>query len=162
MIRLSQIISLFILAPLFFPVFAFCPFRLPYLYCFICPVRCAWYRIRGLVLLIALGLNFKNDFYCAHICPFGTIQLFLSKISPQRLSLPKFLCSFKYIGLGIIVLVIATTKMPQFIFVTRMRHLFLGVFLLSIIASIFSYQFFCHNICPIRALNIILYKIKPK
>lgn len=170
MIRLSQIIALFILAPFFFHAFSYCPFRLPYLYCFICPVRCVWYRIRGLVLLIALGLNMRKSLFCTHLCPFGTVQDFLFKVSSKKVSLPSFFLGFKYISAILIVLIIIITKLPQALnyrfmtltlnqaFITEGKNILFGVFILSMLVGIFSYRCFCNTLCPIRALSKILHK----
>ncbi|MBU3933404.1 MAG: 4Fe-4S binding protein [Candidatus Omnitrophica bacterium] len=158
--NISQLISLFLLGPLLLYPFSFCPFRLPYLYCFICPARCAWYRIRGVVLLIAVGLNIKRGLFCSHICPFGTIQILLSKISAKKISIPYFFRSFKYIGIALIASVIAISKRPQgAIFIVKLKGFLLATLLLSMGMSIFGYRIFCHNLCPINALSKIRNKI---
>lgn len=157
--NISQLINLFLLGPLLLYPFSFCPFRLPYLYCFICPARCAWYRIRGVVLLIAVALNIKRGLFCSHICPFGTMQILLSKISAKKIPIPYFFRSFKYIGVILIIFVIAATGMPRFSIHARLKDLLFGIFLLSMVASIFSYRVFCHNLCPVNALNKIMNKI---
>lgn len=160
------VLSLLILGPLFAYPFFFCPFKMPYLYCFICPVRCVWYRIRGFVLLIALGMNIKRDSFCNYICPFGTIQILLSKMVSKKIQMPKLFHSFKYISVVLILVIIMFTKAPvafgyKFIglslsqvFITKIKWLFLGIFLLGMVLSIFSYRFFCFSLCPIRALSI--------
>ena len=149
----TTIISLLIFGPLFLYPFSFCPFRLPYLYCFICPVRCAWYRARGIVLLVVLGLNIKKGLFCSQICPFGTIQVLLSKISPNKINSPRFLRSLKYLSLIVIASVVVATKAQQALFVIRWRGLLWGIFLLSMLLSIFNYRFFCNNLCPIKVFN---------
>ena len=171
MIRLSQIVAFFILAPLYFQVFSYCPFRLPYLYCFICPLRYLWSGIRGFVLLVALGLNIRKDLFCAHLCPFGTVQVFLSKISPKKISLPKFFYNFKYVSVILIVLVIAITKVAQLpnhrftalslsqVFIAKGKGVLFGAFVLSMAASIFNYRCFFNILCPITASNRILQKV---
>lgn len=159
-------ISLLILGPLFSYRFFLCPFRMPYLYCFICPIRCVWYRIRGWVLLLALGLNIRRGLFCNQLCPFGTIQVLLSKIVCKKIQMPKLIPSFKYIGLVLILLIIMFTKTPvafgykfigllsSQILITKMKWLLLGIFLLGMVLSIFSYRFFCFSLCPFRALSI--------
>ena len=174
MLKIYQIINLFVLAPLFFPVFSYCPFRLPYLYCFVCPVRCIWYRIRGLVFIIAIGLNIKRDLFCTHVCPFGTIQALLSKVCPKKVSLPRSFRIFKYIAMAIIISVIVVTGWPQLLsyrflglslsqlFILKMKNLLSFIFFAGMIASIISYRFFCYNLCPVRTLSEFLHKLKLK
>ena len=183
MLNPVRITSLFILVPFLFYPFFFCPFRLPYLYCFICPLRCGYSRIRGIVLLIALGLNLKKGLFCTHICPLGSIQTLLYKIKSPKLSLPHLLLNLKYVGLVLVVFVLLITALPQLlsykiapfghfapfgyfaglsfsqIFVLKMGVLLLGILLLGMALGVFSYRFFCSNLCPLKALSIILQRL---
>lgn len=160
MVNLWQIISLLLLAPFFFGVFFFCPFKIPYLYCFICPVRCLWYRTRGIVLLIALGLNMNRDLFCNRICPFGTIQVLLSKFNLRKIALPPIFGGLKYIAVILIASIAVMTKISQPLFVVKLKDLLWVMFLTSVALSIFSYRFFCHNLCPIKALSAVLDKVR--
>ncbi len=158
MLKTSQLISLFALGPLFFYPFSFCPFKLPYLYCFACPARCNWGRTRWIVLLIVLGLNVKEGLFCNYLCPLGTMQALLFKLKSRKFVLPQFMHNFKYIILALIVIVIMATGLPgspghKFM---GLRVLFLGIFCLSIVLSIFISRVFCYILCPIRALSQIL------
>lgn len=160
MLSLTQIISFLALAPVYFPVFAYCPFRLPYLYCLICPNPCLWSRIRGVVLLLALGLNIKQDFFCKLICPFGTLQIMLSKFSPKKIAAAHFFRGLQYIVLAMLLVIIITTAKGQLLGGNLLKNLFLAIFLGSIIFSLFNYRFFCYHLCPVRALSSIGQGIK--
>lgn len=153
MLKAVQLISLLVLAPIFFSPFFFCPFHLPYLYCFICPRRCLWYHIRGWVLLVALGMNLKNDFFCQQVCPWGRSQVLLSKIRTRKITLPKFWQSLKYISLICVALIVVLSKSSAPILIIKIRNLLLGIFLFALAMSIINYRFFCSYLCPIRALN---------
>lgn len=152
-----QLINLFILGPFFFYPFSFCSFRMPYLYCFICPIRCLWYRLRWPILLIAVGLNIKKDSFCNYICPFGTTQALLFKIKCRKAHTPNFLRNFKYIGIFLIAFVVSITiwKGKFLMPVIKLRELIFAIFLLSMAMSVFVYRAFCENLCPVRALNKI-------
>ena len=158
MVKSAQLISLFILGPLLFYPFSFCPFRLPYLYCFICPARCNWGRTRWAVLLIVLGLNLKEHLFCNALCPFGTMQALLFKLKTRKFFLPPFMYNFKYIILALIVIVITATALPWLPGhkLVGLRALLLGVLSLSIVLSIFISRVFCYTLCPVRALSRIL------
>ncbi|MBN3038804.1 MAG: 4Fe-4S binding protein [Candidatus Omnitrophica bacterium] len=169
-----NVVSLVVLAPIFFGVFAFCPFRLPYIYCAICPRRCPWYHIRGYIVLAAIVLNLKNNMFCNRLCPFGTVQIFLSKMGLRKFKIPRFLLSLKHVSVLILLLLIIMTFHPQMIiqsiwgidldqiFITNMRYILLVFFVLGIMASLFSYRFFCYSLCPIRALSTNLNFFKPE
>jgi len=153
-----RVVSFFTLGPFLFYPFSFCPFRLPYLYCFVCPVRCGWGRIRGIILLIVLGLNVNRDTFCNHLCPMGIAQTFLFRLNSSKLVLPKFMHSLKYITLALIIIAVGVTLapgMPEYNFI-GMKDLFLLILLLGGIMSIFIYRLFCSSFCPIRALSNIL------
>ena len=161
MINVYQLISFVALAPLYFPVFFYCPFSLPYLYCFGCPVRCPWWQIRGLVLLLALGLNVRKNTFCRLICPFGTIQTFFFKIKLKKIALPSFARGLRYLSLLLILIILVLTKLPQLgtykfagfslsqIFVS-LRTVLLAIFLLSMAFSLFNNYFFCQHLSILR------------
>ena len=152
MFKFARLISLFTLGPLLFYPFSYCPFRLPYVYCFICPTRCVWYKIRGAALLLIIGLNIKKGLFCNHICPLGTIQSFFSKLRNKKVAVPIFLRGLKYFSIVLILLIVISTWMNH-IFSLKLKNLLWGVFLLGIIMSVFNHRFFCHNLCPINALR---------
>lgn len=159
MLKSSRLISLFALGPLLFYPFSFCPFRLPYLYCFVCPTRCNWGRTRWVILLIALGLNLKERLFCNYLCPFGMMQVLLFKLKSRKFVLLQFMHNFKYIILALIVIVIAITCVPELSSAHKFmgsRDLLLGALFLGIILSIFIYRAFCYILCPFRALVEIL------
>ena len=172
MVNLSQIISFFILGPLLFYPFSYCPFKLAYLYCFVCPAPCAWKRSRWVLLLIVLGLSIKKDSFCARLCPLGRAQSLLFKLKSRKFASFKFMNSFKYFILALIAVVVTVTLMPELlmykfmglslaqIVAGRIRDLFLIILLFGAIASIFIYHVFCYNFCPIKAFNEIFAKIR--
>lgn len=172
-IKLSQWVSFFGLGPVFIYPFSFCPFGLPYLYCFICPLRCFAYRIRGIVFLAALGLNFKKDYFCNYICPVGAAQIIVSGIKTKKVLMPKLLNVLKYFGLILIAIILVFTFHSELIgykiagiylgriLVPGLSKILLATFLLSLLISIFNYRFFCHYLCPIKTISKILQKLKP-
>ncbi len=125
-------------------------------------------------MLIVLGLNLRQELFCSNICPFGTLQRLLFKIIPLKITVPRALRSLKYLSVVVIIFVILITAAPQpmtyrlmglslsQIFVTKMKGLLWGIFLLSMAMGIFSYRFFCYNLCPIKALSKLLNPILGK
>jgi len=100
------------------------------------------------------------------------MQIFLSKLKVKKISTPRFLRGLKYVGLAIIVLIIIITKNSQAfryeflglslgqIFIARAKNIIFVIFLTGMALSVFSYRFFCHNLCPIRALSASFDKLR--
>ncbi|MFH1245608.1 MAG: 4Fe-4S binding protein [Candidatus Omnitrophota bacterium] len=161
--------NLFVLGPLFIYPFTFCPFRLPYVYCFICPLKCIWYRLRGIVLVFAVGLNIKNNLFCEHLCPWGAIQRLFFRITPKSINLPGILRYLKYVSLILFIFIIAATKNAEVlsynflgaplsrIVLVKLRIFLWITFLSSAVMSIVIYRPFCRYFCPVAALNKIVY-----
>ncbi|MBU4562738.1 4Fe-4S binding protein [bacterium] len=157
-LKTIKIISLGVLVPLLFYPLIYCPFKLPYLYCFICHIKCPWGKLRGLFLLGILGLNLKKRFYCSYLCPCGTIQDFQGKVKTKRLILPKWSHHIKYLILGLVIAVVLVNRRNPLFIIDG--EVFLYFFALVFVISFFSHRFWCLIFCPLRALDDIILKIR--
>ncbi|MFH1045957.1 MAG: 4Fe-4S binding protein [Candidatus Omnitrophota bacterium] len=164
-------VCLGILGPLFLGVFTYCPFKMPFIYCALCPVRCPWFYLRGYVLAGALVLNVRQNLFCARICPYGTLQVALAKISHKKIVLPAALRYAQWGSIVLLALLVWTSFHPQLIATTiagislgtlaiiKMRWLLLGLFTLSILLSIINYRCFCNHLCPVRTISGFLHRL---
>jgi len=157
-LKTIKIISLGALVPLLFYPLIYCPFKLPYLYCFICQVRCPWGRLRGLFILVILALNLKQRFYCSYLCPCGTIQDLQGKIKTKRFNLPQWSHHIKYVVLGLVITIVLVNRRDPLFLIDG--GLFLYLFALALVMSLFSHRFWCLIFCPVRALNDIILEIR--
>lgn len=157
-LKTIKIISLGALVPLLFYPLIYCPFKLPYLYCFICQVRCPWGQLRGIFLLGILGLNLKQRFYCSHLCPCGTIQDLQGKIKTKRFNLPQWSLNIKYLVLGLVITIVLVNRRNPLFLIDG--ELFLYFFALIFVMSFFSHRLWCLIFCPVRALSDIILRIR--
>ncbi len=158
--KIVRIISLLALTPLLSYPLLWCPYRLPYLYCLICPLRCGWGRMRGFIILGILLLNLRRDLYCSLLCPGGIIQDLQHKVRLKKFKLPKWTIHLKYIILGLfIVIILGCVRYPSLLI---LRRWILYLICLAFLISFFSHRFWCSNFCPVRVLSYIIRIIRRK
>jgi len=157
-LKIIKTISLGALGPLLFYPLIYCPFKLPYLYCFVCYIRCPWGKLRGLLLLGILGLNLKKRFYCSYLCPCGTIQDLQGKIKTKRFNLPQWSNHIKYLVLGLVITIILVNRRNPLFIIDG--EVFLYFFALVFVISFFSHRLWCLIFCPFGALSDIISKIR--
>ena len=56
----------------FYPIFR-CYFKIPYLFCHVCPGKCIFGFVRPYIVPAALIMNLEKRFWCYHACPIGTL-----------------------------------------------------------------------------------------
>lgn len=56
----------------FYPLFR-CFFKVPYLFCHVCPRKCVFGWFRPYLIPAALVMNLNNRHWCHHSCPVGTL-----------------------------------------------------------------------------------------
>ena len=57
----------------FFPIFR-CYFKVPYVFCHICPRKCVFGVIRPYLIPAILLMNIRRNSWCYSFCPLGTLQ----------------------------------------------------------------------------------------
>ncbi|MFC1698935.1 4Fe-4S binding protein [Candidatus Omnitrophota bacterium] len=136
-------------------------------------MRCVWYRIRGLVLLFALMVNLKKDFFCRYLCPFGSSQVLLAKIPAKRIRLPSALGNLKYLGLALLLVIVTSIGVPAGtpglfsyhalgLAMIKIKVWLFGIFVFAFVLSLFNFRFFCFHLCPVKALDLSFLKRKFK
>ena len=89
----------FVFLPLaLFPILK-CYFKVPYIFCRVCPKKCPWGELRPLIIPAFLMQNIDNRFWCFKLCPYGTLQELQCKVVKKRFTLPKILKNLRYITL---------------------------------------------------------------
>lgn len=68
------------------PVFKCC-FKVPYVFCRVCPSKCPWGISRTFILSSFLTLNLFGRFWCFSMCPFGTCQEYQLRFSKKNFQL---------------------------------------------------------------------------
>lgn len=160
--KLIKIISLPALLLLLFYPLKFCPFGLPYLYCFICYLRCPWGQFRGYLLVGLLGLNLQKNFYCFFLCPWGQLQDLQHKIELPKLKLPRWVYQGKYFILGVVIVIIFLSYLqsPLIVRLFFSRELFFYILAVVFATSFFIHRPWCNIFCPLRALSEITLRVK--
>ena len=57
----------------FLPIFR-CYFKIPYIFCHVCPRKCVFGIIRPYLIPAMLLMNIRKNTWCFHLCPIGTLQ----------------------------------------------------------------------------------------
>ena len=92
---------------IFFPIFR-CYFKIPYLFCHVCPRQCAFGYLRPYLVPAALLMNIEKRFWCFHCCPIGPSFDCQARVSSKPLRLPRFVKT-----LPILVLIFWIGVYPQ-------------------------------------------------
>jgi spermidine synthase len=72
-VRISRWVYFFAFSlAVFYPVFR-CYFRVPYLFCHVCPRTCIFGFMRPYLVPAALIMNLEKRYWCYHACPIGTL-----------------------------------------------------------------------------------------
>ena len=72
----------------FFSIFR-CYFKVPYLFCHVCPRQCVFGYLRSYLVPAALIMNIEKRHWCFNLCPLGTLHDCQSRKGKQHFSLPK-------------------------------------------------------------------------
>jgi 4Fe-4S binding protein len=155
------IFGLIFLPAVFFPIMR-CYFKVPYIFCKLCPKKCPWGNIRPFVIPSFLLLNLNSKFWCFRMCPIGTLQDYQCKVSKNKKCLPKWACNLKYFFLVLIIGLFFIQKKFSFFFKGD-HHFYVWTFGVAIILFIISFfipRFFCNVFCPIGSLSDLMLKLK--
>lgn len=149
-----------------FPIFR-CYFRVPYLFCHLCPSRCAWGWLRLYIIPTALLLNIDKRYWCFKLCPLGTVQDIQNRAVKKKI---KFNKNWFYIGylpliLTVIfyVLIFPEYSVSFYNYMLKGIYAFsLGVFITVLAAFILAFlipRFFCNIFCPVGCFSRFLLKV---
>jgi len=157
----------------FFPIFR-CYFRVPYLFCHVCPRLCIFGYLRPTLIPAALIMNLQKRFWCYHVCPIGTLYHCQAQTGGKAI---RHLRIFHLIALTILVF----TAIAYFKIMWDLNHqpvviydwytfFFKNMFAVSSIVILFTVLFiilgyrlrrtFCETLCPIGTFSDLLLKFE--
>lgn len=167
--KILRFISYIVFAPMvFYPIFR-CYFKIPYIFCHVCPRKCIFGHLRPYTVPAILLLNLDKRTWCYKYCPIGKLQDKQLSIKTKKIVLPKFFSYTKYLFLlfTIITYFIISNKNSAFY-----NYFFKNIFSLSIIVliiaallfilSFFIHRFWCNYICPIGTVSEDILKVEKK
>lgn len=143
-----------------------CYFKVPYVFCRVCPIPCTWGEMRKVFIPAFLVMNFNNRSWCFKMCPFGTLQDYQARIVKKRIRFG-WLKHIRYLVLiGVIVAVVYSywNIFPRSLF-TGAYEPIIGVIAIGIgfvIISFFNPRFFCNHFCPIGTVGDMTLKCKKR
>jgi len=154
--------SYIFLAPvIFYPIFR-CNFKIPYIFCHICPRKCIFGHLRPYLIPAILLMNVDKRIWCYNYCPIGKLQKSAFSVKTQKMRLPKFLFNIKYlIFLFVILSYFAFNNyFSKTIYSFSIIVLIIAIILL--IMSFFIHRIFCNYICPIGTVSEGILKLERK
>ncbi len=83
----------------FYPIFR-CYFRVPYLFCHVCPRKCIFGLLRPYLVPAVLIMNLEKRFWCHRACPIGTLYDCQARLCRQSRRAPAWLRSIAYSALA--------------------------------------------------------------
>lgn len=157
---------------IFYPIFR-CFFKIPYLFCHVCPRKCVFGYLRPYLVPAALIMNLENRHWCYHVCPIGTLHQ-CQPSAPRRVRrLPHFLTVLSWIVLALIPVAYFKIKWdyenqpaaPHDWYTTLFNNSYtvswvvIVVACLIILLGFFWRRTFCGALCPVGSLSQLILKI---
>ncbi|MCK5283549.1 MAG: 4Fe-4S binding protein [Nanoarchaeota archaeon] len=143
-----------------------CYFKVPYVFCRVCPRKCPWGELRPFIVPAFLLQNLDCRFWCFKLCPFGTLQDYQCRISKKRICLPKWVKLVRYVFLAFTVFVVMALifnlgKIEGGFFFRGNFDFVLPTIIFSFVVLVLAFfipRFFCNYFCPIGSFGDIMLK----
>ena len=158
---LKWVYGILFLPVLLLPIFR-CYFKVPYVFCRVCPNKCPWGILRGVAFPAFLLLNLSNKFWCTALCPLGTFQECQAQISPKSFKLPSWIELSAYAVLllvtGMYLLTLFGAPGVKFFEMGRYAwvEVSVGVAVLILSVAFFIPKFWCRYFCPVGTIDEIV------
>jgi spermidine synthase len=172
--KILRLVSFIIFFPvIFYPIFR-CYFKIPYIFCHVCPRKCIFGYLRPVLVPGVLIQNVDARFWCYNQCPIGNLQDAQCK---RSLRIPNFLKHI--IRLLVLVLIVVAyfwikysreNEVIQgssfFLYMFQNGFTFsLAVLIVSIIIFIISFfikRFWCNYFCPVGTVSDYVLMVERK
>jgi hypothetical protein len=164
---LKWLYGILFLPVLLLPIFR-CYFKVPYVFCRVCPHKCPWGILRNVAFPAFLLLNLSNKFWCTALCPFGIFQECQAQISSKRFKLPSWMELFAYIVLflvtGMYLLTLFGVPWVKFFEIGRYAwaEASVGVAAVILAAAFFIPKFWCRYFCPVGTIDEVISSFRSK
>ena len=139
------------------PVFR-CWFKVPYIFCDVCPEQCPWGISRIIIFNTAILLNLSGKFWCGNLCPLGTFQECQANISKRSFKLPSWanLSAYAILVLFIVMYYLALSGSHALAFFEIGRYGWVvttvSIALLILFTAFFIPRFWCRYACPVGTI----------
>lgn len=150
------------------PVYRCC-FKVPYVFCRVCPSKCPWGISRTVALGSFLILNLFGRFWCFSMCPLGTFQECQVRASKKNIELPLWARLSSYISFFLTAWMYFLTMLGSGLLVYfgfgyyRWAGVTVAVAAFILLASFFIPKFWCRYFCPIGTVAETLERLgRPK
>jgi hypothetical protein len=157
----------------FYPIFR-CYFRVPYLFCHVCPRKCVFGFLRPYLVPAALIANLEKRWWCYHACPIGTLFDCQARVCTESSRVPTrwravALAVLAFTALAYFKIMWDLDHQPaaQFDWYTFFYNNTFGVSMAVITAAaaliILAYRrrrTFCETLCPVGTFSDLVLKLE--
>jgi polyferredoxin len=165
--KMLKIASFIILLPvIIYPAFR-CYFKIPYVFCRICPRSCIFGHLRPVLLPAVLLQNLDKRFWCYNQCPLGTIQDVQCRKGAISSGWVKQLTRILMV-VGIVGLLVVMFLARRSGFLAFFKNGYTITIVILIAASVlflkafFQRRFWCEFFCPIGTVSDLIMWIEKK
>jgi spermidine synthase len=161
------------LAPVaFYPVFR-CFFRVPYLFCHVCPRLCGFGYLRPYLVPGALIMNLEDRHWCHRVCPIGTLYHCQAGTREKARRRPRLLA---WVAVAVLAFTaVAYVKLEWDLEAPPLTHNWYAslyknryaasgtVIALAVLLLVLGYRWrraFCHALCPVGTFSELVLKLE--
>ena len=143
-----------------------CCFKVPYVFCRVCPDKCPWGLSRIFFFTSFVTLNLSGRFWCTAVCPVGTFQECQAQLSEKHLKPSSWLSGLPYIILllAIVMYFLTFFASPWVGFFEHGEYVWITVSVsatvLIIVAAFFITRFWCRFFCPVGTIAELSFRLK--
>ena len=157
----------------FYPIFR-CYFKVPWLFCHVCPRKCVFGYVRPYLIPAVLIMNLEKRFWCTRACPIGSLGTAQGRVCPGSRRPPRALRVISWLVLAFTVVSYFKieadyeigagmfgdwyTYFYENLFVTS--AIVVGVTAALVLATVWLRRPFCEVLCPVGRTSDLLRKVE--
>jgi len=175
--KLLKVVYFIVFLPVvLFPIFK-CYFRIPFVFCHVCPRKCTWGYLRSFTVPSVLLMNAEKRLWCYNFCPFGALQDNTARFRKKRIRIKSWIrWGIRLIILVALIALYFIIKKAKQLYVFGAENLYTYMFknvystslTVMIVAgvilfiSFFIYRVWCSYVCPIGTCSDLILKVEKK